>query len=106
MARMGHDSERAAIIYQHETQGADLAITGVIDAHIEAVMPSGDGSPGAPSRSPNGPLMALGARMMQAKQTPVADRAADLGLRGGAGDENRTRRISLGSLWRCLAATS
>jgi hypothetical protein len=36
MARMGHDSERAAIIYQHEAQGADLAITGAIDAHIEA----------------------------------------------------------------------
>jgi hypothetical protein len=37
MARMGHDSERAAIIYQHEAQGADLAITSAIDAHIEAV---------------------------------------------------------------------
>jgi integrase len=36
MARMGHDSERAAIIYQHEAQGADLAITSAIDAYIEA----------------------------------------------------------------------
>ena len=36
MARMGHDSERAAIFYQHEAQGADLAITSAIDAHIEA----------------------------------------------------------------------
>ena len=35
MARMGHDSERAAIIYQHEAQGADLVITSAIDAHIE-----------------------------------------------------------------------
>ena len=33
MARMGHDSERAAIIYQHEPQGAGLAITSAIDAH-------------------------------------------------------------------------
>lgn len=36
MARMGHDSERAAMIYQHEARGADQAITSAIDAHIEA----------------------------------------------------------------------
>jgi hypothetical protein len=35
MARMGHDSERAAIIYQHEARGADRVITSAIDAHIE-----------------------------------------------------------------------
>jgi len=34
MARMGHDSERAAMIYQHEARGAD--ITNAIDAHIDA----------------------------------------------------------------------
>ena len=34
MARMGHDSERAAIIYQHEARGADPAITSAIDAHV------------------------------------------------------------------------
>ena len=31
MARMGHDSERAAMIYQHEARGADQAITNAID---------------------------------------------------------------------------
>jgi integrase len=36
MARMGHDSERAAMIYQHEARGADRAITSAIDAHVEA----------------------------------------------------------------------
>jgi integrase len=36
MARMGHDSERAAMIYQHEARGADAAITNAIDAHIDA----------------------------------------------------------------------
>ena len=40
MARMGHDSERAAIIYQHEAHGADLVITSAIDAHIEAAKAS------------------------------------------------------------------
>jgi hypothetical protein len=64
MARMGHDSERAAIIYQHEARGADLAITSAIDAHIEAVKATqgehGDGSREGQLRSGNGPLMARG----------------------------------------------
>jgi hypothetical protein len=37
---MGHDSECAAIIYQHEAQGADLAIASAIDAHIETAKAS------------------------------------------------------------------
>ena len=36
MARMGHDSERAAMIYQHAVRGADRAITSAIEAQIEA----------------------------------------------------------------------
>jgi integrase len=36
MARMGHDSERAALIYQHQARGADKIITASIDAHVEA----------------------------------------------------------------------
>jgi hypothetical protein len=36
MARMGHDSERAAMIYQHEARGTDQAITDAIDTHVEA----------------------------------------------------------------------
>jgi hypothetical protein len=32
MARMRHDSERAALIYQHEARGADAAIANAIDA--------------------------------------------------------------------------
>ncbi len=36
MVRMGHDSERAALIYQHRARGADKIITDSIDAHIEA----------------------------------------------------------------------
>jgi integrase len=35
MARMGHDSERAAMIYQHEARGADKTITNAIDTHVE-----------------------------------------------------------------------
>ncbi len=36
MARMGHDSERAAMVYQHEARGADAAITNAIEAHVDA----------------------------------------------------------------------
>ena len=36
MARMGHDSTRAAMIYQHEARGADSAITSAIDEHVRA----------------------------------------------------------------------
>jgi integrase len=36
MARMGHDSERAALIYQHEARGANQAITSAIDSHVQA----------------------------------------------------------------------
>jgi integrase len=35
MARMGHDSDRAAMIYQHEAQGADKTITNAIDTHVQ-----------------------------------------------------------------------
>jgi hypothetical protein len=40
VARMGHDSERAAMIYQHEARGADQAITRAIDTHVQAVQAS------------------------------------------------------------------
>ena len=36
MARMGHDSERAAMIYQHQAEGADTTITNAIDTHVQA----------------------------------------------------------------------
>ena len=52
MARMGHDSERAAIIYQHVTHGADQAIAEAMDAHVEAQQADGnrgdDGASGVP----------------------------------------------------------
>jgi hypothetical protein len=35
MVRMGHDSERAALIYQHGARGADQRITDAIDTHVQ-----------------------------------------------------------------------
>ena len=45
MTRMGHDSERAALIYQHVARGADQAITRAIDTHVEDEKPK-DGTAG------------------------------------------------------------
>jgi hypothetical protein len=36
MARMGHDGQRAAMIYPHAARGADDAITEAMDSHVEA----------------------------------------------------------------------
>jgi integrase len=36
MTRMGHDSERAALIYQHEARGADQRITDAIGSRVQA----------------------------------------------------------------------
>jgi hypothetical protein len=41
-ARMGHDSERAAVIYQHEARGADKRITDAIDSRVQAERDQGD----------------------------------------------------------------
>ncbi len=46
MARMGHDSERAAMIYQHEARGADRAITDAIDTHVQAERDNDEGDDG------------------------------------------------------------
>jgi integrase len=46
MARMGHDSERAAMIYQHEARGADQLITSAIDAHVQSEQHKDSEGPG------------------------------------------------------------
>jgi integrase len=46
MARIGHDSERAAMIYQHQARGADRAITDAIDVHVQAEHDGGDDEDG------------------------------------------------------------
>jgi hypothetical protein len=42
MERMGHDSMRAALIYQHATREADSRIADSLDEHIQhfAVVPA------------------------------------------------------------------
>lgn len=63
MARMGHDNERAAIIYQHQARGADTSITRAIEAHAAANLRRDDdggsaGAPAPPAKWPaNGPVI-------------------------------------------------
>jgi hypothetical protein len=65
--RTGRDDLRAAMIYRHEAQGADKAITDVIDTHVlgEQTKRGDDGArwrPGVPlPRAPLGlsPLLSL-----------------------------------------------
>ena len=52
MVRMGHDSERAAIIYQHAARGADQAIAEAMDAHVEAQQAGGERGDDGPSGVP------------------------------------------------------
>ena len=58
MARMGHDSERAAMIYQHEARGADQASTDAIDTHVQAEQLGDDDDHGAAGALAPGGLMA------------------------------------------------
>jgi hypothetical protein len=49
MTRMGHDSERAALIYQlyqHQARGADKRITDAIDLHVLAALGQDDDDDG------------------------------------------------------------
>jgi integrase len=52
MARMGHDSERAAMIYQHEARGADKSITDAIDKHVDDEQRQDDDGDGGPAGVP------------------------------------------------------
>ena len=102
MARMGHDSERAAMIYQHEARGADKAITDAIDTHVEDEQRKDDETrtalPGPLVPAANGTLMArrpAGPRRRRPSVRKTCFRPGPSCV--GAGDGNRTRTVSLGS---------
>ncbi|GLZ14168.1 hypothetical protein Acsp04_44030 [Actinomadura sp. NBRC 104425] len=51
MERIGHDSVRAAMIYQHQSAGGNRAIANALDAKINNADQDGDGSAGALART-------------------------------------------------------
>ena len=79
MARMGHASPRAALIYLHTTSRRDRTVADSLNGLIP---PSG------------GTRVVIGALTTKA---PGRDLRPDLGPCDGAGDGNRTRTVSLGS---------
>jgi hypothetical protein len=87
--RMGHDSERAALIYQHEARGADRAITDAIDRHIKAEQDDDEDATAQRARSSrraNGTLMARKINNRPDNdQGPSSDSRPDLGLRRRSG---------------------
>ncbi len=50
MIRMGHDSMRAALIYQHATDAGDRRIADALDAVINGATPAPE-APGSPTES-------------------------------------------------------
>jgi hypothetical protein len=56
MARMGHDSERAAMIYQHKARGVDKAITDAIDSHVQGENRKEDDETARPGPRPCGSI--------------------------------------------------
>lgn len=50
MARMGHDSVRAALVHQHKTLDADRAIAAAMSTRIEVSRPADDDADGSGSR--------------------------------------------------------
>ena len=86
MERMGHDSMRAALIYQHATRNADRRIADALNRQIE------DHSADDVARMLHGTNVIDIQDRRQDAPTPE-----NSGLLPGAGDGNRTRAVSLGS---------
>jgi hypothetical protein len=86
MGRMGH-STRATLIYKHRTAERDRLIASLMIEIVEAEM--GD------TGNPSGTQRAATPRMKPMTAEMNRNYASDQASRGGAGDENRTRTISL-----------
>jgi len=92
MARMGHDSERAALIYQHEARGADKMLTSRPSSTNRKVRTA---RPVCWCQQGNGPLMARKVDNYIVEIEPQRGLSSELRTTGGAGDGNRTRMTSL-----------
>ena len=86
MERMGHDSMRAALIYQHVTRDADRRIAEALDQQIKGSKAD------VVARSLHEPNVV---NLQNRRQDAAAPEGS--GFLRGAGDGNRTRTVSLGS---------
>ncbi|MFI7617349.1 hypothetical protein ACIBP6_39610 [Nonomuraea terrae] len=104
MARMGHDNVRAAMIYQHAVRGADQAITNAIDQQLK--QDDDDGS--SEALAPVGQLHVScteDREQHRKRSKPDRESIPDLAFVLRAGDGNRTRAVSLGTLSRLWTRT-
>ena len=114
MARMGHDSMRAALIYQHATTQADQAIARWLDAELQRRRDASDSDDNGPDYDDDDGTAGVLARRSNSTRTVRADISTGPGASAEhhgwrlspcpvwgfslrAGDENRTRTVSLGS---------
>ena len=93
MARMGHKSEQAAMRYLHATENADAAMASGIDAAMREAR-DGTASSANPSHEDVGAMLDS---PRAANGRNPSQYACDQPDCVGAGDENRTRVLSLGS---------
>ncbi len=91
MVRAGQSSEKAALRYQHSNDDRQREVADGIDAYVQARRARTDGNRAAP------PLGTRRERKPRRAPETNKTQVADLGLRRGAGDGNRTRALSLGS---------
>jgi hypothetical protein len=99
MARMGHNSSQARMIYQHKAREADRAIAAALNAKMKKINNS---STKARSVRASGTPVARGGQMIEFERPRQSNHAPGPSLCGGAGEGNRTPTVSLGNiqLWR------
>ncbi|MCW2539643.1 MAG: site-specific integrase [Frankiales bacterium] len=91
MERMGHETMTAALIYQHATRKADRRIAEALGVVIAESAPAPSGA--VTAREQHATVGRSSVNPYRSAARPVLR-----GLRPGAGDENRTRTVSLGNL--------
>jgi integrase len=87
MVRAGQSSEKAALIYQHSDDERQEEVAAGLDATVRKARAA---------TTEKAPDKRSGTRQLITTDSKKA-RVSDLGLCHGAGDENRTRTLSLGS---------
>ena len=91
MVRAGQSSEKAALIYQHSDDERQEEVAAGLDATVRKARGRCRGEAARQAF-----WHASGTRRVIAEHSKKT-RISDLGLLHGAGDENRTRALSLGS---------
>ena len=104
MYRLGHASPQAALRYQHATRERDTAIADAMGVMMQAAQPDPTEANDSPAEAQAGPAVTQEVRPLgHAKVTPAVRRTSRTKPKAPdrafarAGDENRTRVLSLGS---------